>query len=197
MTARIRMASEGDAAAIADIYAPICIETAISFEETPPSVEEIALRIRTTTQALPWLVLEDGEIAGYVYARPFRDRAAYRWSVEVTVYVHEGYRRRAVARALYAALFRILTLQGFYKTYAGVTSPNAASERLHEAVGFKPVGVYQGVGFKLGLWHDVRFYEIALQPEQAKPAEPRRIHELVGTPEWRLAIDAGMALYRR
>ena len=129
MTACIRMATEADAAAIADIYAPICVETAISFEELAPTAEEMARRIRTTTQTLPWLVLDDGGVAGYVYARPFRERAAYRWSVEVTVYVHASHRGKGVARALYAALFRILRLQGYYKTYAGVTVPNAASER--------------------------------------------------------------------
>jgi phosphinothricin acetyltransferase len=190
------MATEADAAAIAEIYAPFCIETAISFEETPPIAEEMARRIRTTTQTLPWLVLEDGGVAGYVYARPFRERAAYRWSVEVTVYVHRNYRRKGVARSLYAALFCILTLQGYYKVYGGVTIPNLASEHLHEAAGFTSVGVYHGVGYKLGAWHDVRFYELALKPEQPTPAEPRRVLELVDTPGWRLAIDVGMALYR-
>jgi L-amino acid N-acyltransferase YncA len=195
MTACIRMATEADAAAIADIYAPICIESAISFEEAAPAVEEMARRIRATTQTLPWLVLEDGGIAGYVYARPFRERAAYRWSVEVTVYVHSQHRRKGVAQALYGALFRILTLQGYYKCYAGVTVPNPASERLHETVGFISVGVYHGVGYKLSAWHDVRFYEMALQPEQLVPEEPRRVSEVVETAEWRQAVEAGLALY--
>jgi phosphinothricin acetyltransferase len=191
------MATEAEAAAIADIYAPICIETAISFEEAAPTAEEMARRIHTTTQTLPWLVLVDGGIAGYVYARPFRERAAYRWSVEVTVYVHSCHRRKGVARALYAALFRILTLQGYYKTYAGVTVPNAASERLHEAVGFVSLGVYHGVGYKLGAWHDVRFYEMALQPEQPVPQETRPVSALVATTEWGQALEAGLALYQR
>jgi phosphinothricin acetyltransferase len=191
------MATEADAAAIADIYAPICIETAVSFEETAPTVEEMGRRIRTTTQTLPWLVLEDGGIAGYVYARPFRERAAYRWSVEVTAYVHSRHRRKGVARALYAALFRILTLQGYYKTYAGVTVPNPASERLHEAVGFISVGVYHGVGYKLGAWHDVCFYEMALQPEQPVPEEPRPVMAMVEMKEWRQALKAGLELYSR
>jgi phosphinothricin acetyltransferase len=191
------MVTEADAEVIAHIYAPFCIESAISFEETPPSVEEMARRIRATTETYPWLVLDDGEVTGYVYARPFRERAAYRWSVEVTVYVHPKYRQKGVARALYTTLFGILTLQGFYKMYAGVTIPNAASEGLHESVGFIPVGVYHGVGFKLGAWHDVRFYEMALQGEQPHPAEPRRVHDVVDSPEWRNALEAGLALYRR
>jgi phosphinothricin acetyltransferase len=196
MTACIRMATEADAAAIAAIYAPICAETAISFEESAPAAEEMARRIGTTTQALPWLVLEDGGIAGYVYARPFRERAAYRWSVEVTAYVHSGHRRKGAARALYAALFGILTLQGYYKCYAGVTVPNPASERLHEAVGFVSVGVYHGVGYKLGAWHDVRFYERALRAEQPVPEQPRPVSAVVGTAKWRRALEAGLSLYR-
>jgi L-amino acid N-acyltransferase YncA len=195
MTACIRMATEADAAAIADIYAPICLETPISFEESAPTVEEMARRIRTVTQTLPWLVLEDKGIAGYVYARPFRERAAYRWSVEVTVYVHEDHRRKGVARALYAALFRILTLQGYYKAFAGVTVPNAASESLHAAVGFVPVGVYHGVGYKHAAWHDVRFYEMALQSEQPVPQEPRAVSAVVDMAEWRQAMETGLALY--
>src|SRR5215831_4542024 len=104
MAARIRMATEEDAEAVAAIYAPSCTDSAVSFEEAPPPTEEMASRIRNVTRGLPWLVLEDGETAGFVYARPFRDRAAYRWSVEVTVYVHARHRRRGVARALYTAL---------------------------------------------------------------------------------------------
>jgi phosphinothricin acetyltransferase len=197
MAARIRMASEADAEAVAAIYAPSCINSAVSFEDFPPPPEEMAARIRDITRGLPWLVLEDGEVAGYVYARPFRDRAAYRWSVEVTAYVHARRRRRGVAGALYTALFRILTLQGYYKVYAGVTLPNAASEHLHESLGFTPVGVYRGVGYKLGAWHDVRFYQMELQLEQLPPAPPWPIQEVADTPGWRLAVDVGLALYRR
>jgi phosphinothricin acetyltransferase len=192
----IRLATEADSQAIAAIYAPFCIETAISFEEVPPSPEEMARRIRTSTETLPWLVLEDGETAGYVYARPFRERAAYRWSVEVTVYVHPSYRRRGVARALYTALFRILTLQGYYKSYAGITIPNPASERLHEEIGFVSVGVYHGVGYKLGAWHDVRFYEMPLQPEQPVPIPPKAVRALVDTPAWESALEMGLLSYR-
>ena len=99
MAGHIRMATEADAAAIAAVYAPFCTDNAVSFEETPPSAEEMAGRIRAVTETLPWLVLDNGDVAGYVYARPFRDRAAYRWSVEVTVYVDPRHRRRGVARA--------------------------------------------------------------------------------------------------
>jgi L-amino acid N-acyltransferase YncA len=197
MTACIRMATDSDAAAIADIYGPICIETPISFEEAAPTAIEMAQRVRSVTQTLPWLVLEDRDIVGYVYARPFRERAAYRWSVEVTVYVHTGHRRKGVAGALYAALFRILTLLGYFKCYAGVTVPNPASECLHEAVGFTPVGVYHGVGYKFGAWHDVSFYEMALRPEEPLPQEPRPVSAVMETAEWREALDAGLAVYRR
>jgi phosphinothricin acetyltransferase len=190
------MATGEDAAAAAAIYAPFCTASAISFEETAPLAEEMARRIAATTETLPWLVLDAGEVAGFAYARPFRERAAYRWSVEATVYVHPRHRRHGVARALYTALFRILTLQGYYKVYAGVTIPNPPSEHLHEAAGFALVGIYHGVGYKLGAWHDVKFYEMPLQPEQLDPPPARPVRELLGTPAWQLALDVGLALYR-
>jgi phosphinothricin acetyltransferase len=193
----IRPAGEHDAPAIAAIYAPFCTENAVSFEEVPPSAEEMAGRIRVTTERLPWLVLDDGgRVAGYVYARPFRDRAAYRWSVEVTVYVDPAFRRRGVARALYTALFRLLDLMGFSKVLAGITLPNPASVGLHLALGFTEVGVYRGVGYKLGAWHDVGFYQMLLRPELPVPAPTRPVHEVRGTPGWAEALEAGLALYR-
>ena len=159
MTALIRLASPGDASQIAAIYAPFCTDTTVSFETVAPSPEEMAQRIVKITERLPWLVLDDnGQIAGYVYASPHRERAAYSWSVDVAAYVAADHRRRGMGRALYTALFRILTAQGYFKAYAGVTLPNPASVGLHEAVGFERVGEYRGVGYKLGAWHDVRWY---------------------------------------
>src|SRR5437870_8543284 len=118
----IRLAVSADAAPIAAIYAPFCTETPVSFETTPPTTDEMAARIRKITERLPWLVLEQGgEIAGYVYAGPHRERAAYQWSVDVAAYVAPSYRRRGVGRALYTTLLRILALQGYFKAYAGIT----------------------------------------------------------------------------
>ncbi len=185
----IRLAGPADAGQVAAIYAPFCLETAVSFETAAPTPEEMARRIQKITERLPWLVLAEGDaVAGYVYAGPHRERAAYRWAVDVTAYVAPAHRRRGVGRTLYAALFRILRLQGYFKAYAGVTLPNPASCGLHEAVGFRPVGVYRGVGYKLGAWHDVQWYQLSLQPEQVEPPEPRGIREVMGTSEWEAAL---------
>src|SRR4051812_25285781 len=126
MTATIRLATAADAAAVAAIYAPFCESTPISFEATAPTPEEMARRILKVMERLPWLVLdEDGTVAGYAYAGPHRERAAYRWAVDVTVYVAPDRRRRGVGRALYAVLFGLLRALGYYKAFAGVTLPNA------------------------------------------------------------------------
>jgi phosphinothricin acetyltransferase len=185
MTAHIRLALPEDAEQIAAIYAPFCTETAVSFEYVAPTAGEMAQRIRKITERLPWLVLDDdGRIAGYVYAGPHRERAAYQWSVDVAAYVSADYRRRGVGSALYTALFRVLAAQGYFKAYAGVTLPNPASERLHESMGFERVGDYRGVGYKFGKWHDVRWYQKQIQPEQPEPAPPRPVGALLSSPEW-------------
>jgi len=120
MRATIRTATPDDAAAILAIYAPIVRETAISFEVEPPTEAEMQARIIQTLQYLPWLVCErHGAVVGYVYASPHRPRAAYQWSVDVTVYIHAQARRTGMGRALYTALFALLTLQGLTQCYAG------------------------------------------------------------------------------
>jgi len=195
--AGIRLVVEQDANQVAAIYAPFCEQTAVSFENTAPRPEVMAQRIRSLTAQFPWLVLEDsGRIAGYAYASPHRERAAYGWSVDVTVYIAAESRRKGVGRALYTALLPVLALQGYYKAFAGVTLPNPASVGLHEAVGFVPVGVYRGVGYKLGAWHDVAWYQRALQPEQPAPAPPQPVQAVLGTAGWVEALAAGLALYK-
>ena len=198
MHASIRLATEHDAEAIAAIYAPFCNSTAVSFEDTPPSPVEIAQRIARITQRLPWLVLkDDGDVAGYAYASPHRERAAYRWSVDVTVYVHPRYQRRGVGSALYTALFAILAQQGYFQAFAGVALPNPGSEGLHEAMGFEVVGVYRSVGWKLGVWHDVRWYRRGLQAQDGEPTATLPTEAVADTPGWKAALAAGLALYRR
>ncbi len=197
MTATIRLAGQADAVAIASIYAPFCEATAVSFEEVAPSSAEMARRIHATTERLPWLVLkDDGTITGYCYASPHRDRAAYRWSVDTTVYIGPEYRRRGVGRALYTAILAVLGRQGYAKAYAGVTLPNPASVGLHEAMGFRLVGVYRGVGYKLGAWHDVAWYQAPLRPERTAPEEPRPLSAVAGSREWMEAVAAGIRHYR-
>jgi phosphinothricin acetyltransferase len=175
----IRFARPSDAAGILAIYGPYCETSPISFETLAPTVEQMAERIQTILGQYPWLVCEiDGEIAGYVYATKIRERAAYRWAVEVAVYVATRHHRRRVAQALYTALFSLLREQNYYKAYAGITLPNTGSVRLHEALGFRPVGTFFGIGYKLDKWLDVGWWQLDLEPESLNPPEPRSIIEI-------------------
>ena len=190
MTPRLRLAAEQDAPAIAAIYAPFCDTNVVSFEYTAPTPQEMASRIRAVTARLPWLVMEDaGTVCGYAYAGAHHERAAYRWAVNTAVYIGDGYRGRGVGRALYTALFNLLRLQGYFKACAGITLPNPASVGLHEAMGLTPVGVYRGIGYKKGAWHDVIWYEMALQPERLDPPAPRPISDFIGTDVWRRILS--------
>jgi len=193
----IRLAvEEEDAPAIAAIYAPFCEANVVSFEYTAPTASEIAARIRTVTAQWPWLVLEEaGVVAGYAYAGRHRDRAAYGWAVDTAVYVADGCRGRGAGRALYTALFGVLKLQGYFKACAGITLPNPASVGLHEAFGFTLVGVYPGIGYKKGAWHDVAWYEAVVQPERLDPTTPRPVSDFVGTDAWRSLLSDGAAHY--
>src|SRR5208282_935127 len=173
MTGKIRLARESDAPAVVGIYGPFCEDSPVSFETTIPSVSEVERRIRTVSEHYPWLVCESqGKVLGYVYAGRQHDRAAYRWSVDVAVYLSESNRGVGVGTALYTALFALLRIQGFFNAYAGITLPNPASVRLHQRFGFEPVGVYRGVGYKAAGWHDVGWWALALRPREDSPEEP-------------------------
>jgi L-amino acid N-acyltransferase YncA len=166
----VREATERDAAACAAIYAPYVTDTVISFEAEPPAPAEMAARIAA---AHLWLVLEDaGRVVGYAYAAPLHPRAAYRWACEVSVYMERGRERRGGGRALYEALLAELTARGFRVAVAGMTLPNPASEGLHRALGFEPVGTYRGIGYKHGAWHDVAWTQKRLADGEEPPAEP-------------------------
>ena len=159
----MRTAHIGDARDIQSIYAPVVTATAISFEIDPPPVAQIEERIRGTLPRFPWLVcIAEEKVLGYAYAGAHRERAAYRWSVDVTVYVGEGARRSGVGRSLYGALLRILRRQRFHAAFAGITLPNEGSVALHRALGFEPVGIYEEVGFKFGQWHSVSWWRRGL-----------------------------------
>ncbi len=163
MQIKIRPATVADAAEIQRIYAPFVRETAISFEEVPPSVDEMAGRITSTLKSHPWLVaVDDGKVCGYVYASAHRERAAYRYSSDTTVYIAPQAQRRGVGHALYAELLPELKRRGFHMVFAGIALPNPPSVALHESMGFTPVGVYREVGFKFGRWHDVGWWQRSL-----------------------------------
>jgi L-amino acid N-acyltransferase YncA len=198
MAARIRVAGERDAQAIADIYAPAVTARATSFELTPPDATEMRRRIVTVLAQHPWLVCESSEtVVGYVYATTHRERAAYRWSVDVAAYVREDAQRRGIARALYTALLEILALQGYRNAYAGITLPNPASVAMHEALGFERVGVYHQVGYKMGKWHDVAWFERPLAEHVLEPPEPVAFSTLSASREVTAAIARAVGLLRQ
>jgi phosphinothricin acetyltransferase len=179
MDAEIRFATLDDASEVQAIYAPYCRASPVSFEIVPPTVKESRARIARVLKKFPWLVCErDGVVAGYVYANTHRERAAYRWSVDVAVYIHGSQHRRGVGRGLYTALFDLLRQQGYINAIAGITLPNPASVGLHESIGFKPIGVYKHIGFKSGAWHDVVWYQLRLRPLPGRPREPRNWRRL-------------------
>ncbi len=169
--AEVRPATAEDAAAIAAVYAPYVTDTAASFELEPPAAADVAKRMAT---GLPWYVAESArQVVGFAYGSPHRARAAYRWAVDVSVYVSPAATGQGVGRALYDRLLPVLRDLGHVRAHAGITLPNAASVGLHERCGFVHVGTYTDVGFKHGRWHDVGWWSLALQDAPDVPAEPR------------------------
>jgi L-amino acid N-acyltransferase YncA len=194
----IRVASTDDAARIAEIYAPAVTEHATSFEVTAPDAREMSSRVSKLLPQYPWLVCESGsEVIGYAYASAHRDRAAYRWSVDVSAYISGKLHRRGVGTALYAALFEILVLQRYRNAYAGITLPNSASEGMHGRAGFSLVGVYHHVGYKFGAWHDVGWYERSLLPPIANPPEPIAFADIRESKEVANALARGQSLLKK
>jgi phosphinothricin acetyltransferase len=197
MSATIRLATTADGPALARIYAPAVTEYTTSFESDAPDGVEMSRRVERLLARTPWLVCESqSEVIGYAYAGPHRDRWSYQWSVEVSAYVAADAHRRGVARALYTSLFAVLVAQGFRNAYAGITLPNPASEKLHEAVGFTPVGTYRGIGYKFGAWHDVLWMERALAPRVPDPLPPIPLPAIAGDLAFRKASAAGLSLLR-
>ena len=191
----IRVATESDGAALSRIYAPAVLDHPTSFEIVPPDAAEFAARVAKILPRFPWLVCEvNGNVIGYAYSSAHHERAAYRWSVDVATYVDRAVHRRGIGRALYTSLFRILTLQRFRNAYAGITLPNAASEGMHRAFGFTLVGVYHHVGYKLGAWHDVAWFERPIANLVTEPPEPIPFSEIRDTTEVHTALKAGGAL---
>lgn len=197
MSSVIRLAVERDAAAIAGIYRPYVESTPISFETEPPDEHEMRRRIGETLPHYPWLVYEsDGRVLGYAYATKHRVRAAYQWSVDAAVYIDGIRHRSGIGRGLYASLFAILAAQDFFNVYAGVTLPNPPSVGLHEAVGFTPVGVYKKVGYKLGQWHDVGWWELTLKERAVEPQAPAPLAAVRSRPDWQTLVATGQSMIR-
>lgn len=194
----IRLTEQKDTASILAIYEPFIKETPVSFEETVPTVEEFWLRIKNVLKYYPWLVCDiDGRIAGYAYATEHRKRAAYRWTKEVSVYVHPDIQRKGIANGLYTALIELLKLQGVTNVLAGITLPNEKSVKFHEHFGFTKIGIYTGTGYKMSQWHDVGWWEMKIGNQRDKPVSNlKNLSALSGTPEWNQAIEKGLKKIR-
>jgi L-amino acid N-acyltransferase YncA len=173
MSMQIRLAVPEDAEGVRAIYVPYVRSSPVTFETVEPSVEEMTQRIRSVSSKYPWLVCSRSrEILGYAYANRHRERAAYQWCVEVSVYVDGAHQRHGIGSVLYDALFRILAAQNFTTAYAGITLPNPASVALHEIKGFTPIGVFKDAGYKLSAWHDVGWWQLSLKQKDPAPAPP-------------------------
>ena len=179
MNSRIRVATPASAGAVRDIYAPFCESTAVTFEETPPTAAELADRISSTLEDYPWLVCEvDGNVVGYAYAHRLRERRAYDWVVELSIYVAESARRSGVGRALYESLFAVLERQGIRDAYAVTTLPNPETVAFHEKMGFERVGDFPAVGYTEGDWRDVAWWRRSVGEKTDEPKRPTPFAEL-------------------
>ncbi|MHB8127698.1 MAG: GNAT family N-acetyltransferase [Mobilitalea sp.] len=194
---KIRLAVENDSVSLLNIYGEFIRDTAVTFETVVPSVLEFSKRIRDVLEDSPWLVCElNGENIGYAYASKHRERAAYQWSVDVTVYVNPLYHRKHIATALYTALIELLKIQGYYSAYSGISLPNLKSEAFHESFDFKPVGVFHNVGYKFGEWRDVKWFELTISKHSKNPTKTISIKEIKDTDEFKNIIKKAMQIIR-
>ncbi len=181
----IRLARTGDAPGCLEIYSPVVLETAVSFEITPPTAGELSSRMADVLTYAPWLVCQDGNrIAGYAYASRFRARPAYQWSVEVTVYVGSRWRKNGIASALYRNLLDCLRAQGFVNAYAGITLPNPGSVALHEKLGFRNIATLESTGYKLNQWHDLGWWHLPLVEPASRPDPPLPLEKVLPGRTW-------------
>ena len=175
----VRLAKPGDAAGILEIYAPHVISGSCTFEIDVPTEEAIRQRIENGLLKFPWIVYEiDGQIGGYVYASSHREREAYQWTCECSVYVHPEFKGKGLGEKMYRVLFNMLKIQGLVNVYAGISLPNEASVRLHEKCGFLFFAGYENVGYKLGAWQKVGWWKLQLLPYLLNPPPPLKFSSL-------------------
>ncbi|UTW61958.1 N-acetyltransferase [bacterium SCSIO 12741] len=179
---QIRLAEEGDADGILDIYRPFVLNNAVTFENEVPTSAEIAQRVKVVLQKHLWLVcLWKGKVIAYVYTATFRQRIAYQWVAESSIYLHEDFRGRGIGRILYHALIALSTMQGYKRLYGVMTAPNAGSKALHESLGFESFATFKDAGFKLGSWHSTEWFELVLDESRSEPEEIRAIQGILKT----------------
>jgi len=173
MAKQIRIATPEDAAEILAIYAPFIESSTVTAEERVPTQDEFRARMESILTDYPWLVCYDdnGEILGYTYASRHQQRSAYRYSVNLSIYVNPKHHRNHVATDLYRCLFEILEYQGYKNAFAAVIIPNPQSAAFHHSLGFRPVAVFSKVTYKLGRWNDMEWFQYVLS-ERTKNPEP-------------------------
>jgi L-amino acid N-acyltransferase YncA len=187
----IRVARVADAQAIHDIYAPSITDGAATFETVLPGAAPIAERIEKRLGDYPWLVwAEHDRVLAYAYAGRFRERAAYDWIAETSIYVAADAQRRGIARSLYTTLLDVMRLQGIQQAVGVITLPGAASVSLHEALGFAPAGVWRRAGYKLDRWWDVGVWQKELQRPADPPAPVIPFRALQQSPALREALES-------
>jgi phosphinothricin acetyltransferase len=178
---QLRAAEPGDAAAIAAIYAPYVLTGTVSFEFDPPDPRQMRSRMEASGGLYPWIVATNAEgkgVLGYAYATKWRERAAYRYVVETSVYVAGALQGQGVGRLLYEALVDTLRAQGFTQAIGVISLPNENSIRAHEQVGFRRAGQLREVGYKEGRWVDIGLWQCELNDSVVPPVEPRPFSEV-------------------
>ena len=174
----VRFVRPEDCPALLAIYARY-IHTDITFEYELPSEEEFSRRIAAFSGAYPYLVLEEeGRPIGYAYAHRIWERAAYQWDAELSVYLAPEATGKGLGKRLCRVVLELLRLQGIRTVYSLVTSPNPASEKLHDALGFRRIGAHENTGYKNGRWIDVIWFEKNVNPFTAEPAPILPLHQL-------------------
>lgn len=187
---KIRLVTPEDAGEIVSIYRHYVEETAITFDNEVPSVDEMRERILQNRHDYPWLVVSNNdELLGYAYAGRHRIKSAYQWSPESTIYLRHTERGKEIGKILYRTLLSVVRLQGFCTVYAGITVPNERSERLHRALGFSEIGTFSKSGFKLGQWHDVKWFEYFPGVHPAMPDPPKKLEEIAGSKEMQQILN--------
>lgn len=178
----IRIVSPADVRQLLAIYEPYVLHTSVSFETEVPSEAEMLRRIHASLKNHAWLVVEaQGKVLGYAYSSRHRERPAYQWAADVSIYLAEAVHGKGIGSRLYRALLEIVRMQGFYKCYAAIALPNEKSQRLHESLGFLFLGKYSQVGYKHGRWHDVGWWEKNLKQPEQQPGQTKSLAEL----EWK------------
>ncbi len=186
----IRTIDKNDTQEVLEIYAYYILNTPITFDYHVPSTSEFIEKITTITRDYPWLVcVENEKIIGYAYGSMHRAKTAYQWSPESTIYLANGTYRKGLGRVLYETLFSLLKLQGYVNVYAGVTVPNINSEEFHKALGFKEIGLFHKAGYKLGEWHDTKWFELHISEHAHDPVPPKKLQEVIDSEAFKVILQ--------